>query len=565
MSPVEVFDKVEQVGKEWRPHPRQEDFIQLPDTIFEGFYGGAAGGGKTDVLLMLPLLRRFHEHPKFHGVLFRKTFPQLEESLIHRSRTGIGENGPTYYDFGGKYNDQKHTWTFPSGAAIRLSYLDKDDDARQHDTAEYHYAGFDELTHFSRFVYTYITSRVRTSSKSLPAIVRSASNPGNIGHAWVRERFVEPCRQGGKILLVPLEGTNKTVKAIFIPAKLTDNPYLERNDPGYATRLHILPAAERKAKLDGDWYTFFGQVFTEFRDHHFPGEPENALHVIPSFRIPFYWPKVLAVDWGHRAMVYALWTALSPDNRAFAYREYSNYKMSVHQWSADLARLSQFDENLVEVTLDPSAWQERGHGKTIADLFTEGSGFVPTKADNDRLGGKQIVHEFLRWEPRPERYIPKGGYDPIQADRIFRMHGTRGLSEYNKLFQPDPPETNIPRFQIFEDCPLLTKTLQLCVYNDESKLSKKKIEDVKEFNGDDPYDTLRYNLKAIDAYLNQARDEHNRFQQIGQIVEQLKTDDDWTSYHIRMEALERANRQPISVPRRRSGGRFGSTLRSTLR
>ena len=559
---IEVEDAVDRVTRTWRPHARQEDFIQIPDSIFEGFYGGAAGGGKTDVLLMLPLLRRFHERPKFHGCLFRKTFPQLEESLIFKSRTGIGKNGPTYYDFGGKYNEQKHVWTFPSGAAIRLSYLDKEDDARQHDTAEYHYVGFDELTHFSEFVYTYILSRVRTSDKSLPTIVRSASNPGNIGHAWVRKRFVEPFRLGGKIILVPLEGGRST-KAIYVPAKLTDNPFLTDEDPLYETRLYNLPAAERKAKIDGDWWVFAGQVFTELRTTRLPLEPENALHVIPRFDIPFWWPKVLAVDWGHRAMVYACWVALSPEGRAFVYREYSKYKMSALQWAADIARLSQFDENLVETTLDPSAWQERGHGKTIADLFMEGSGLIPSKADNDRLGGKALVHEFLRWEPRDTKYVPKTGYSAETANRVFRMHGTRGLEDYERLFRPEPPETEIPRLQFFDDCTLLPETLQICVY-DEGKTSKKKVEDVKEFSGDDPYDTIRYALKAIDAYLRSAQTTANKFKEIGKVVEQLKQDNDVTSYYIRMAAVEAANRDPGSVDRRRSSSYCPSTLRSTV-
>ena len=178
--------------KVWKPHFKQERFLELPRACFEGFYGGAAGGGKSELLVAIPIVKGFYKHPSFHGVVFRRTFPQLEESLIPRSRE-------LYQSVGGKYDKAKHVWSFPSGATIRFSHLDSDDDARKHDTAEYQYAAFDELTHFTEFMYTYITaSRVRSTIPEIPAMVRSASNPGNIGHAWVRKRFVEPAPQGGR-------------------------------------------------------------------------------------------------------------------------------------------------------------------------------------------------------------------------------------------------------------------------------------------------------------------------------------------------------------------------------
>src|SRR5690242_16322545 len=96
---------------EFKPHKKQESFLSIPDSIFEAMYGGAAGGGKSDILVMLPLLRRFHESPYFKGIIFRRTYPELESEIIARSRKW-------YPHFGGVYHEEKRRWTFPSGAIM---------------------------------------------------------------------------------------------------------------------------------------------------------------------------------------------------------------------------------------------------------------------------------------------------------------------------------------------------------------------------------------------------------------------------------------------------------------
>src|SRR5687767_221014 len=157
-------------NKTWAPHQgKQTEFIRLPDDIFEAFYGGAAGGGKTEALLMLPIAKGWWKLGQFRAVFFRRTFPQLESSLISRAKD-------FYEPLGAVYNETKHIFTFPSGAKFRFASLETDADARRHDTIEYHYVAFEELTEFTEFQYTYLTSRIRkVGQKGLPSIIRGAS------------------------------------------------------------------------------------------------------------------------------------------------------------------------------------------------------------------------------------------------------------------------------------------------------------------------------------------------------------------------------------------------------
>jgi phage terminase large subunit len=538
------------MDKIWRPTKRQEDFLSLPDSLFEALFGGAAGGGKTETLLMLPITRQFYNHPRFKMLFLRRTFPELDNEVIPRSKEYFPLTGAL------PYQDQKKRWTWPSGAIVQFGHCEHEKDVTKYDTSEYNIIAFDELTSFTEYQYMYLAmSRCRSASPELPAIVRSGTNPGNIGHGFVRKRFVEPARDGYKILrdIRTTSGETSELLRIYIPSKATDNTYLMANDPGYLDRLNRLPEAERAAKRDGDWWTFSGQVFDEWRVAPFPDEPLNAQHVVAPFQIPDYWPKVLAIDWGYAAMTVAGWFTIDPSNkRIYQYREYTCKKTKISTWSADIRRKTG-DEKLEAVVLDPSAWGNRGDSFTIAEQFAQEFGRFPIKADNDRVGGCHLLHELLRWAPRPPRYTPPEGYDANVEMSIWRLKGDKARDEYVAMFQPEAPETTLPKIQFFDTCEETIKAIPLCVSD------KDRPEDVAEFVGDDPYDMARYGAKACQLYLDTGKIEQERLSDVAKVCSALERTGNWTNFHMQMDKLESRQRNEWAGVRRFHGRRYGRT------
>jgi hypothetical protein len=523
--------------QEWSPSIKQEKFLSLPYEIFEGLYGGAAFGGKTEVIGLVPLTSKcigsdksFIDHPRFKGLLLRRTFPELEREIIPRMM-------PFYESSGASWNGTKRSWTWPSGARIFAGHIEHESDVRKYDTDEYNYVGWDELTSFTEFQYLYLTgSRCRSSVSDLPAFTRAGTNPGNIGNTWVRNRWQVDKVPSGTIIRDKLTNKLRT----FIQALPTDNTKVPKERlKEYLDSLELLPEAEKRAKKYADWNAFEGQVFTEYRIKHVEGEPENAVHIIDPFTIPDYWPKILAIDWGFAALAYALWGAISPFKRVYAFREYGVKKTYIEHWASEISRLSQYD-NIVSVVIDPSAKQNRGEKKTIFQQVSEGLGDKLSSllhvADNDRISGKMLLHEYLRFIPRPIKYDVTAHYDEQVAMQILRLKGMEEYYKYINQFKPDEPDDikHLPKLQIFDTCPLLKEVISSCVYDENRK------EDVKEFDGDDPYDDVRYLLKEVDAYVNDSARAFEKQKKHEEIEKTLEETQDYNQYfmNLRRERAE---------------------------
>lgn len=560
-----MFDLVSK--REWKPHKKQEQAITVPDTVLEVFFGGSAGPGKTDTGICIPLVKKckysdrlWYQHPKFKGLVLRRTIPEVKKELMKRC-------GEYYPQTGAKANYSDHVWKWPWGAELWLAGAEHEDDVRKYDTEQFNYIFFEELTSFTEFMYIFMISRCRPADEDLPSLLFSASNPGNIGHGWVRKRFVEPAKDGGKIIrqyffdksgnyILDDAGHRKYTQRIFIKALATDNPTLLKNDPDYLTKLELLPEAEKAAKLYGDWWTFSGQVFDSFRAKHYPDEPENALHVIAPIDIPHWWPRVLAIDWGYKAATVAYWCAISPEGKCYIYREYYVRETDVAVWATEIGEQSR-TENIRCMVLDVNAWDSRGEPKSIAqqfqERFTDAFGdktLIVEQASKGRISGKSLIQEYLRWKPLPTfKNTENKIFDPEEALRLKRVSESAWV-RYIELFAPPEIEKHIPRIQIFDTCKQLIECIPLCVYDD------KNVEDVKEWQvtdsqvGDDPYDCLRYLLKRIDRYIKESHNEFVTREKEQKIVQYLATTQDQTGFYRRMEKLEHKGKQRGSLRRK---------------
>lgn len=213
-----------------KPYPKQAAFLAL-NSILEGFYGGAASGGKSDALLMAAL--QYVDVPDYSALLLRRTFRdlQLPSALMDRAKKWLGKTDASW-------SPSKYTWTFPSGAHITFGYLQNEKDVYQYDSAEFQFIGFDELTQFSESQYRFMASRLRKNKQMpVPLRIRSASNPGGVGHLWVKERFIK--------------GSDIRKGRFFIPAVKSDNPSVDQES--YDRALEMLDAVTRAQRKDGDW------------------------------------------------------------------------------------------------------------------------------------------------------------------------------------------------------------------------------------------------------------------------------------------------------------------------
>lgn len=351
---------------------KQGDFVN--SEAFETLFGGAAGGGKSYGQIV-DALQYAVKYPGSKQIIFRRTFPDLERSII---RTSLD----LYPREIASYNNSKHVWTFKNGSLIDFGYIDNEKDVYQYQSAEYDVIRFDELTHFTEFMYVYMISRCRGANK-FPKGMKSSTNPGGIGHQWVKERFVD-IGAPNQIHKVKNEtGTEST--RIFIPSFVTDNRFLMELDPDYEKRLDALPEKERKALREGNWDIFDGQYFTEF---------DRKIHVVEPFEIPEEWDRYRTIDYG-LDMLACLWVAVDTEGNEYVYKELYESNLII---SAAAQRIIEVngDDKIKCTYAPPDLWNRRNDtGKSAYDIFRE-NGVILRRSANNRIQGWYAVAEHLK-------------------------------------------------------------------------------------------------------------------------------------------------------------------------
>jgi hypothetical protein len=379
-----------------RGNPAQVALLEC--SVFEVFFGGARGGGKTDGMLgeWIQHADKYGEHAI--GLMLRRTRTELIET-IERSRA-------IYSLLGWKYNETDKMWRATNGARLRFAYLERDADADQYQGHSYTRLYVEEIGTFPSPAPIFKLMATLRSSAGVPVGFRATGNPGGPGHQWVKARYIDPAPLGNRIIRDEQTG----LKRVFIPSKVDNNRHIDVE--AYKQNLRASGSKELvSAWLDGDWSVTLGAFFDCW---------SAKRHVIQPFQIPPEWLRFRSMDWGSASPFSVGWWAVVQDDFTTVdgavlprgclvrYREWYGCKPGQPnvgvKINADVIGLGiaarEKGEKISYGVLDPSAFAEDG-GPSLAERISKGSGnkVYFRRADNRRVAGHGAI----------------GGWDQLRA------------------------------------------------------------------------------------------------------------------------------------------------------
>lgn len=432
-------------------HPKQRLILDSPAN--EILFGGAAGGGKSYILRVLAIILALWV-PGIQIFLFRRNYVDLIKTHLEGPQGFRSLLAPL--EAAGICKIIKEEVTLPGGSKIYLCHCNDVKSMWKYQSAEMHVLLIDEAGHFEEEILRFLRMRVRMVGLNIPEKIRHklplivlASNPGNIGHLYLKKSFIDPV-PSMTVWTTPQEegGMNR----VYVPALLEDNPSILLEDPLYEARLQGLgsPQLVRALRL-GDWDAIIGQYYPEF---------SREKHVVKPFQIPKHWLRFCSFDWGSADPFCLLWFAVSdgtlanyPRGSLIVYREWYGADTRGKGLKFDIETIGFGLQRVEQPEITPIIYRVAGR-----DLFKREGG--PSLAE--RLG-----NQGLSFGPADTERL--SGWDQIR----YRLNGRNG----------------VPMLYIFDTCVNLIRTLPIMEHDDKNP------NDIKDGLEDHALDALRYGCK----------------------------------------------------------------------
>ena len=418
---------------------RQCDCTDGPTAIG---YGGARGGGKSHWLLTQMGADDCQRVPGLKCLLLRKVGKANLEHFEDLRRKVFQGSPHEFTAFRG-------VLTFGNGSRIVAGHYQAEKDIDNYLGLEYDVIGIEEATTLTSRKYQDITTCCRSSKPGWRPRLYSTTNPGGVGHAWYRSKFIVPFQEG------------RQTDTRFIPARVTDNRF---NNPEYLRVLEMLSGWQKRAWLDGDWDIAAGQYFRTFR---------REVHVVADFderRAREWWA---ALDYGYTHYTVCLLGCTDSDGNTFVVDEHAERLWLPQRHAAAIkAMLGRH-----ALPVGGPRWRVQGpatRALTVDDLqrFVAGADVFSRQSDGTTIA-QQYGREGLSLRP-------------ANMDRV------NGWAEV--LQRLGDPEGEVrPRLFIHRRCGRLIETLPALQHDPNRPEDVLKVDaDEEGVGGDDAADALRY-------------------------------------------------------------------------
>lgn len=403
-------------------------------------FGGARGGGKSWAIRVKATML-CAKHAGITVMIIRRTYPELIANHVKpfKKLLKIGLKGNPI-----KYNESKKELTFPNGSIISFGYCAHENDTDRYQGTECDVLFLDEATQLTESQIKDLVACVR-STGDYPHRVYFTCNPGGKGHGYIKRLFIDREYIDGEY----------AEEYSFIQSKVYDNVALMAAMPDYVRQLEALPEAKRAAWLDGDWNSYIGQVFSEWRNDPAHYKDRQWSHVIEDFKIPQTWTIYRGFDYGYTKPFSVCWFALDHNGCLYLIDEWygctkqanTGIQLTVQEIAQGILEREKVNPNLagrkIHGIADPAIWAKI-NGESIEEMF-EQNRVYNNKGDHTRLAGLTQFHYRL----------------------AFDEHG-------------------IPMFYCFKSCKQFIRTLPLLIYDE------KHVEDIDTTLEDHIYDATRY-------------------------------------------------------------------------